>query len=70
MKQQQKKKPKVKKIRKQKYDVLPFQLCPKCNGSGTLSSYSIDNTGMSTIETCDLCLGAMVIPQALIPINK
>ena len=46
---------------------VPQQLCPKCNGNGTTSTYNPLSTGMYTTNVCDLCSGTMVIPYAVIP---
>ena len=55
--------------KKYKFKVVPFQLCPKCNGEGTIFKGIINPHTTATYghQTCDLCNGAMVIPQALIP---
>ena len=48
---------------------VPFQLCPKCNGSGSIIEYHPDSSFYIDCKICDLCNGAMIIPMAVIP-NK
>ena len=48
---------------------VPYQLCPKCNGQGTVMVQ--DRNGSNTVASnvlkiCDLCNGAMVIPMHII----
>lgn len=48
---------------------VPYQLCPKCNGSGM--SFKTQHTD-GTINwsfgpvTCDVCNGAKIVPQAIV----
>lgn len=43
-------------------DVSPgWQLCPKCNGDGTLARFNSPNTSSSTSLTCDVCKGGKII---------
>lgn len=49
--------------------VVPYQLCPKCNGTGKVLNNENWGRGTSFSSTsliCDLCNGAKVIPQAVI----
>lgn len=55
------------KKKKEKFDVVPFQLCPKCNGEGSIRNYTYDTTSGLLVNQCDLCYGAKVIPMAKIP---
>jgi DnaJ-class molecular chaperone len=49
---------------------VPFQLCPKCNGQGTVFKPSWYNTTTSTGPyPCDVCNGAKIIPMALVEIG-
>ena len=57
------------------YNVLPavpYQLCPKCGGDGEVlvNNWNGSPTSISTgIQTCDLCGGAKIIPQHIVPIE-
>ena len=49
---------------------VPYQLCPKCGGDGTVmvQNWNGSNTSISSgVETCNLCGGAMIIPMHIIP---
>ncbi len=52
---------------------VPYQLCPKCGGQGTISKppYVAGDvhewTSSATSFTCDLCEGRKVIPMHIIP---
>lgn len=41
---------------------VPYQLCPKCNGDGTLPQLH----GTATSLICNVCNGAKIISQAVI----
>ena len=48
---------------------VPYQICPKCNGDGTvmIQDWNGSTTGTSNgLQTCNLCKGAMVIPMHII----
>ena len=48
---------------------VPYQLCPKCGGDGTVmvQNWNGSDTGTSNgLQTCNLCDGAMVIPMHII----
>lgn len=41
--------------------------CPICNGEGTIFKTAIEGTSMAnTMETCDVCNGAKIIPMHVI----
>jgi DnaJ-class molecular chaperone len=49
--------------------VVPYQLCPKCNGDGVVmvrDSYGRDITVTIGQQTCDVCNGAKIIPMCVI----
>ena len=49
---------------------VPYQLCPKCGGDGTVmvQNWNGSNTSISSgLQTCNLCGGAMIIPMHIIP---
>ena len=49
---------------KKKLESIPYQLCPKCLGTGKIKHIE-GNTSINFI-TCDVCNGEKVIPQHLI----
>lgn len=49
---------------------VPYQLCPKCGGDGTVmvQNWNGSPTSISSgLQTCNLCGGAMIIPMHIIP---
>jgi len=45
---------------------IPYQLCPKCNGDGTVlvQNWNQHETSISGgLQTCNLCNGAKIIPM-------
>lgn len=46
---------------------VPFQLCPRCSGEGKVVRLNLETTAYNSEEPCDVCLGAKVIPMAVIP---
>ena len=49
--------------------VVPYQLCPKCNGDGTVfvNNWNGSLTAFSSgLQTCDLCHGTKVIPMHVV----
>ena len=49
---------------------VPYQLCPKCGGDGTVmvKNWNGSNTSISNgLQTCNLCGGAMIIPMHILP---
>lgn len=62
---------KTEEIKISKY--VPYQLCPKCNGQGTVSKppYLAGDThewtSTSLSHQCDVCNGAKLIPMFIIP---
>ena len=49
---------------------VPYQLCPKCGGDGTVmvQNWNGSNTSISSgLQTCNLCGGAMIIPMHIVP---
>ena len=55
-----------------KTTVVPWQLCPKCNGEGSIFNAKLhpDSVHYYGWQKCDLCDGTMVIPMAVIPEKK
>lgn len=54
------------KIKYQIVKVVPYQLCPKCNGDGQVmvQQWNGGNTSISSgMFTCDVCDGAKIIPM-------
>lgn len=55
-----------------KTDYVPYQLCPKCNGQGTVSKPSYvpgdvyQWSSSAVTHQCDVCNGAKIIPMCLI----
>lgn len=53
--------------------VVPYQLCPKCNGQGTVSkppyiSGDVHQWSSSSIQfQCDVCQGQKIIPMFILP---
>ena len=51
---------------------VPYQLCPKCSGQGTVSKppYIAGDvyewTSSSTIFICDVCNGGKIIPMCIL----
>jgi hypothetical protein len=44
--------------------VVPYQLCPKCNGDGDLSRYNSPAVmGTNARPICDVCNGNKIIPM-------
>lgn len=56
-------------LQKQDFDIIPYQLCPKCNGQGQISKppYIAGDvhewSSSSYIFPCDVCNGSKIIPQ-------
>jgi len=49
---------------------VPYQLCPKCVGNGTVmvQNWNSSPTSISIgLQTCNLCGGEMIIPMHAIP---
>ena len=42
---------------------VPYQLCPKCEGVGSLRNPNMGNTSSVLVVTCDVCHGAKIIPM-------
>lgn len=52
---------------------VPYQLCPKCGGDGTvmIQNWNGSPTSISNgLQTCNLCRGAMIIPMHVLPCNE
>jgi hypothetical protein len=53
--------------------VVPYQLCPKCNGQGTISkppyiSGDVNQWSSSSSQfQCDVCQGQKIIPMFILP---
>jgi hypothetical protein len=48
---------------------VPYQLCPKCGGDGTVmvQNWNGSPTSISNgLQTCNLCGGAMIIPMHIV----
>ena len=45
---------------------VPYQLCPKCQGEGTVLNCEQGCTAHGH-KPCDICHGAKIIPMAVIP---
>lgn len=51
---------------------VPYQLCPKCNGQGTVSKPSYvpgdvyQWSSSSAVFQCDVCGGAKIIPMFIV----
>jgi len=60
---------------KKRYKVVkcvPFQLCVRCGGEGSIFIGQINpsTTAVYGWQPCDLCGGSKVIPMAVIPEKK
>lgn len=55
---------------------IPYQLCPKCHGQGIVEKPpyvpgDVDQwISADTAHQCDVCMGAKIIPQYIVPIIK
>lgn len=58
---------------KQGCDFVPYQLCPKCNGQGSVSKPGwvpgdVNQwTNSAVTHLCDICNGAKIIPMYVLP---
>ncbi len=46
---------------------VPYQLCPKCNGTGVVPILTTETTTIDINQQCDVCLGAKIIPMYVLP---
>lgn len=46
---------------------IPYQCCPKCYGDGNLGRYNSPTLTNSAMPVCDVCHGAKIIPQYVLP---
>jgi hypothetical protein len=52
--------------------IVPYQLCPKCNGQGTVSKPShvpgdvCQWSSSSPVSQCDVCAGDKIIPMFIV----
>ncbi len=44
-------------------ECVPYQLCPKCNGTGLTYYYT-------AINKCDVCNGSKIIPMHVVSVKK
>jgi hypothetical protein len=54
-------------------DCVPYQLCPKCNGTKTIKKYNYtinSNCGIISDIQCDICNAVGIIPMYVIKENK
>lgn len=55
-----------------KVDFVPYQLCPKCNGQGTVQKPPhiggdvFEWTSTELLYQCDVCFGAKIIPMHIL----
>lgn len=52
---------------KQEFTAIPYQICPKCNGSGTITLFPTYTEAQNGIKEeniiCDICKGDKLIPM-------
>jgi hypothetical protein len=57
------------------YKTVPFMLCPKCHGQGSVCTpintpYNSTYVSTSASFICDVCDGQKIIPMVVIPDKK